>query len=100
MTIEELKRRIAVQQAFVDGKTVQYKSVLSAGWQDYQAGPDDFPSFDWVYCDWRVKPEPRVIFVPEFKCGLSTNHRDEPAPWPHVVRWHRFVEDTSYGEER
>lgn len=98
MTLEELKRRIAVQQAFVDGKTVQYKSVLSAGWQDYQASPGEFPSFDWVYCDWRVKPEPRVIFVAEYPAGLSAGHLDKPEPWSSVVRWHRFVEDVDYQE--
>lgn len=104
MTLEELKRRMAIQQAFLDGKRIQYRCHTSSVWNDWEPvneeTPAQAPSFDWTFRDWRIKPEPRVFFVPEYPSGLSAGHFDKPVPWERVVRWHRFIEDVSYGEEK
>lgn len=53
MTIEETKERIAVMQAYVDGKQIQYFEECTRRWEDITA-----PS--WIRgIPYRVKPEPK-----------------------------------------
>ena len=50
MTTEE---KIAVMQAYVEGKKIQVRSCGYDLWRDCIYEPD----WDWVSCDYRVKPE-------------------------------------------
>lgn len=50
MTTEE---KIAVMQAYVDGKKIQVKACCVREWRDCIVAPD----WDWVSYDYRVKPE-------------------------------------------
>lgn len=53
MTIEETKERIAVMQAYADGKQIQYFEECTRRWEDITA-----PS--WIRgIPYRVKPEPK-----------------------------------------
>lgn len=62
--------KIAVMQAHLDGKTIQYRSKTSAG--NWFSHPN--PEWNWEDCEYRVKTEPRVIWVNEYSDGLNTWH--------------------------
>lgn len=47
---------IAVMQAYADGKKMEYKGVEGAPY-DWEECPD--PLWNWVLCDYRIKPEPK-----------------------------------------
>lgn len=51
MTRKEAKELLPIIQAWVEGKTIQYK--LKGGWQDM-----DNPSFNDLPSEYRIKPEP------------------------------------------
>lgn len=48
----DTEKKIAVMQAYVDGKQIQYKAVDATIWHDVVE-----PLWDWSYLDYRVKPE-------------------------------------------
>jgi hypothetical protein len=69
MTREELKHRIQIAQAWMDGKRVQCKAAgSSAGWLDvpmvnsvsHEYAPRFFFDTD---VEWRLKPEPRDWWI-------------------------------------
>ena len=60
MNREETIEAIKVMQAFVDGKTVQYKSSNS-GWKS--AGT---PVWNFIEYSYRVKPEPIELWIPSY----------------------------------
>lgn len=61
MSIEDTKAKIAVMQAFVDGKPIEYK------YRHDQKDPwerNDNPGWEWAHIDYRVAPpKPREVFV-------------------------------------
>lgn len=57
----ELKEKIAVMQAFADGKEVEYKNNFpgaAGSWVGISS-----PMWDWGSCDYRVKREPRRMYA-------------------------------------
>lgn len=67
---EETKRRIAVMQAWVEGKKVEYRNRVhkTSVWRN-----EVDPAWDWDTYDYRIAPEPKVIWVNEYPGGLSTS---------------------------
>lgn len=63
MNIEETKEAIKVMQAFVDGKIVQYKQPALDCWYDLV---DINPIWNWGCVNYRIKPEPKEIWVNEY----------------------------------
>ena len=61
-TREEINRRIEIMQAYVDGKEIQRRYTYKDKWLD---APD--PKFNWSMSNYRIKPEPREIWVVEDK---------------------------------
>jgi hypothetical protein len=64
MTREELKHRIQIAQAWMDGKVAQCKTPSSPTWLDVpmvsQVSHEYAPRFFFdTDVEWRVKPEPR-----------------------------------------
>lgn len=49
------KEKIAVMQAWVDGKDIQCRPNGLNLWDEVDAEP----RWDWTRCEWRIKPEPR-----------------------------------------
>lgn len=47
--------KIAVMQAFADGKIVQFKNSAACGWDSLE--PGDQPMWCWNECDYRIKPQ-------------------------------------------
>jgi hypothetical protein len=67
MNIEQTKKAIEVMQAFVDGKKIETKGPGEIHhW--YEIGD---PSWNWLTVEYRVKREPRVIYV-HVSGGLQT----------------------------
>jgi hypothetical protein len=68
--VKTTAEKIAVMQAFEDGKEIQFRN---------NSRPDSWidcpnPAWNWEMTDYRVKPEPRVIWVNEYSDGLNTWH--------------------------
>lgn len=55
MTTQE---KIAVMQAHVDGKKVQFKLAKASAWSDCTV-----PLWGWSEYDYRIKPEPRRWWI-------------------------------------
>jgi hypothetical protein len=65
MTLEE---QIAVMRAYADGKTVEARNRhTNSSWY---ACP--FPGWNWESFDYRVKTEPKVIYVNEYRTDSPT----------------------------
>ena len=60
MDKQQTKDAIKVMQAFVDGKTIQLES--KGVWFD----APDRPSWNWASQNYRVKPEPVVVYINEY----------------------------------
>lgn len=73
MNRQEAKKLAPVIQAFADGKTVQAFSTSVLKWGEVQA-----PSFD-PSIQWRVKPEPKEIWVNEYPNGESFMYESKQA---------------------
>lgn len=48
------KEKIAVMQAYEDGKKIQVATNGEEDWEDFNFGE---PMWDWECCDYRIKPE-------------------------------------------
>jgi hypothetical protein len=74
-----LKEKIAVMQAFADGKEIQSYDLIDddgLGWRDLDRKSG--PAWNWGLYDYRVKPrEPRRFFVRLEKNG-SVHYAYEP----------------------
>ena len=67
MNKEQTKECIRIMQAFVDGKAVQYRYSDAAEWFDAN-GLSEL-SWNWIAYDYRIKPEPKIIYVNEYMGG-------------------------------
>lgn len=75
MNIEETKKAIEVMQAFVDGKVVEYR------WAAHTTEPWETatsPSWSWGQVEYRIKPQPKEIWVNEYTTGEAYNY-DSPS---------------------
>lgn len=81
-----IQEQIALLQAVADGRTLQFDSKsYPTNWKD--ANPDwhdgvkqGFQSIDVVSYNWRIKPEPKVLWVNEYSNHLSPGvHSTEAA---------------------
>ena len=78
MTREEAKKLLPYMQAFAEGKTVQWQDSVTNEWQD-----DNDPNFHPV-AKWRIKPEPRevwVVYVKDEVIDASFSSKEEAEHW-------------------
>lgn len=71
--------KIKVMQAFLDGKEVQVRprSISICPWSR-KLPPDMDPEWDWVHFEYRIKPEPIVLWLNVYDGGDSVYvHRSE-----------------------
>ena len=88
MTIDETKKAIEVMQAFVDGKEIECK--YSGG--DRWAGAP-VPSWAWDAFDYRVKPEPRAIWILEGGCvAFDAEEKKSISAGDPDAKFTKFVE--------
>ena len=65
--LAEHDRQREIMQAYADGKTVELKSSADTKW-----AVSLNPGFDsWRTVDYRIKPEPKEIWVNEYKTSES-----------------------------
>ncbi|MFA6336316.1 MAG: hypothetical protein WCX48_12350 [Bacteroidales bacterium] len=97
MDLEQLKYQMSVQQAFIDGKKIEYRRLGSeVGWVR-----DIDPDFLWHKYEYRVEVEPRVIYLREDKGQLSSfNWLDEDMAKSAGSPVLRFIEDLTYNDSK
>ena len=72
-----IQEQIALLQAIADDRTLQFASKRApTSWKDANPGWHDgvkqgFQSIDVVSYNWRIKPEPKVLWVNEYSNHLS-----------------------------
>lgn len=66
--IEVLEGRIAVMRAYLDGKQIQVRGTVF-DWSDVTN-----PSFDWSKLSYRVKPEPKAVWINEYDYRRGSWH--------------------------
>jgi len=72
MTHDEM---IAIIQAHKDGKEIQIKRLSEGGWYG-RLSPAYTTRLDFTRYEYRIKPEPKVIWVNEYD-DLMTGHNSE-----------------------
>lgn len=75
MTRENAKDYLPLVKAMAEGKSIQMKKLKADGWIDFHA--DENISFDLPADQYRIKPEPRVIWVNEYTDGCLYLHSSE-----------------------
>ena len=81
--MKDIDHMIAVMQAFKEGKAIQYWARCNRG-TDENWGDAPNPIWNWATFEYRVKPEPRRIWLnwyPTKKCRSSVcyDSREEAA---------------------
>lgn len=64
------KEKIAVMQAFEDGKEVELEGSI-------QWLPANNPNWNWAETNYRVKPEPMVLYVNIYDDGERHTYKNE-----------------------
>ena len=91
MNKNNAKDYLPLVQALSEGKTIQYHNITFGKWEDFE-GTDI--SFSADASKYRIKPEPRVIWVLQ-TCGGSLDFfRGAPEPDERMRAhgWIKFVE--------
>ena len=84
MTRKEAKELLPIIQAWVEGKTIQYK--LKGGWQDM-----DNPSFNDLPSEYRIKPEPIYRpFKSQEECW-NEMHKHPDFGWVRSKQWGSYA---------
>lgn len=72
------KEKIAIMQAFEDGKEIEYRDNTKNDWLDAKS-----PLWDWIDYDYRIKPQkPQKPFIFEWLCSAT-----EPTPTLFKAKW-------------
>lgn len=71
MDAQRAKELLPIIQAFADGKQIQFKSVCKNKWEWKDV--EDPQWFDRN--EYRVKPEPKEVWVNEYLSGHMSGHR-------------------------
>lgn len=81
MTVDQM---IEVLTAYKAGKKIQFYHVC--GWVDCNN-----PAFDFISTKYRVKPEPRVIWVNEYADGSGSGYTSEADAKAFLGNHHKRV---------
>ena len=79
--MKTLKERIEIEQAYEDGKKVDWMTY-NGGWHELGVINKDKTIFDWKYNDYRIKPEPLEFFLSFYDAGhigVTTTMAGSPA---------------------
>ena len=64
--------KINIMQAFVDGRAIQSRKKNEGDW-----GDNCDPNWNWDKAEFRIKPEPKTIWVNEYEDGSLRGHNTE-----------------------
>ena len=80
--MKTLKERTKIQQAYFDGAKIQFMYKV---WTDVES-----PHFDWYETDYRIKPEPMVLYIAIYDNGEKEIMNDgDEAKESGVI--HKFI---------
>lgn len=68
MNREQAEKFVPIFQAFAEGKTIQWFDVFCEKWIDLAS-----PNFFGRPSDYRIKPEPMVVYVNVYSDGSGTH---------------------------
>ena len=72
--MKTLKERTEIQQAYLDGASIEYNDVRNdESWSCCYGEP----SFVWVNYDYRIKPEPMEIWVNIYGDGSHAGYNEK-----------------------
>lgn len=81
-----IQEQIKLLQAVADGKTLQYQKKNSSNTHWFDGSPtwhqnliDGCGELSPVLFNWRIKPEPKVIWINEYASGADAGHYSEQA---------------------
>jgi hypothetical protein len=90
--VSTTKEKMEVMQAYLEGKTILTIPAIAthATWRVMEVEHGAEPAWNWYASDYRVKPEPKVIWVNEYKsehdiCHGSKEGAEEDAA-PSCIR--------------
>jgi len=100
--MKTLKERIEIETAGLNGEVIERRFLQGIN-SDYEIKPDadhDDAVYCWPDFDYRIKPEPRVIYVATFRDGTPTDSGGIFFIPDYLVQnrieHKRFVEDLDY----
>jgi len=100
--MKTLKERIEIESAGSDGKNIEVDIGYTGEWEKFHNPDEPDTIYLWREDDYRIKPEPRVIYVNEYKLhGISNQwHTTQEGAIDHangsgitISRVIKFIED-------
>lgn len=91
MTKEELKNRIEVEQAYLNGEEIEAIDIRNQHTNEWHPCP--YPVFNWDYARYRVKPTPKYIPFdsPEKVLNAIKEHGNFVIPIKNSVKWYSMI---------
>lgn len=88
MTKDELKNRIAVEQAYLNGEEIEAIDIRNQHTNEWHPCP--YPVFNWDYVRYRVKPTPKYIPFdsPEKVLNAIKEHGSFVKPTTKPLAWY------------
>jgi hypothetical protein len=87
---ETTAEKIAVMQAYVEGKEIQFCESGKETWLDLNL-QDSEPRWNWERCDYRVKPKPREWWFVDVYQSPLFDSREAAEEHRQVLRFHGMV---------
>lgn len=83
------KEIIAIVQAHIEGKQIQYYDKINHKWQDCS---DNAPCWNFSTTMYRVKPEPKVRpYKDQYECWMNMQEH-KPLGWLFNTKDHRYCQ--------
>lgn len=79
MNKEQTKKAIEVMQAFVDGKTIQFRPINRVEWSELELHSSII--WNWHNIDYRIKPEPNVRPYKDREECWNDMQKHQPFGW-------------------
>jgi hypothetical protein len=81
------EEKIEVMRAFEDGKPIECQHRLIPEWR-----PDETPTWDWENYEYRVKSEPKELWVVVRGEGQMNEYRSTHRDWASAIAAVRIAE--------
>ena len=87
MNKAQTEEAIKVMQAWIEGKTIQYRSYRHTEWVELTS-----PIWDWDCGEYRIKPEPLVIYVVMDSKDMTVRCASKNREWTGTGKVRKFME--------
>ena len=89
MNKEQTKKAIEVMQAFVDGKTIQFRPINRVEWSDMELYSSII--WNWHNIEYRIKPESKIRPYKDREECCNDMLKHEPFGWVKVKDTGNYV---------